>query len=132
MVVSAQGSPKDLKPAPRSPIVARVLSKSLVLQLPAQRSYGRSLRALNNKVPSIFQTHEFAAAGGLLGYDPSLAELYRKAGTYVGRILKGENPGTLPVQESTEFDLVVNRKAAKAIGLSVPTSLLLLAREVIE
>ena len=85
-----------------------------------------------NRVPGIFQTREFATAGGLISYGPSLAESYRTAGTYVGRILKGENPASLPVQESTEFDLVVNRKAAKAIGLDVPTTLLLRAREVIE
>jgi putative tryptophan/tyrosine transport system substrate-binding protein len=88
--------------------------------------------AARSGVPGIFQTREFAAAGGLISYGPNLAESYRTAGTYTGRLLKGEAPATLPVQQSTKFDLVVNLKTAKALGLAVPSSLLATADEVIE
>jgi putative ABC transport system substrate-binding protein len=88
--------------------------------------------AARSGVPGIFQTREFAAAGGLTSYGPNLAASYYTAGTYVGRILKGEAPATLPVQQSTKFDLVINLKAAKALGLSIPQALLATADEVIE
>ena len=88
--------------------------------------------ALRNKVPAIYSLREFAAAGGLMSYGAGLADQYRLVGVYVSRILKGEKPGDLPVQQATKVELVINRKTAKALGLSVPVPLLGRADEVLE
>jgi putative ABC transport system substrate-binding protein len=83
-------------------------------------------------VPSSFFRREFVMAGGLMSYASSSAEPNRILGEYAGRILKGEKAGDLPIQRPTKFELVLNLKTAKALGLNVPTSMLLLADEVIE
>ena len=83
-------------------------------------------------MPAIYQFREFAAAGGLLSYGGSLNDSFRQVGAYTGRILKGEKPANLPVQQATKLELIINLRTAKALGITVPLPLLGRADEVIE
>ena len=87
---------------------------------------------LHGSVPAIYQYPEFAAAGGVMSYGGRLTDSYRETGVFTGRILKGAKPADLPVQQFTKVELLINLKTAKALGLTVPTALLVRADEVIE
>jgi putative ABC transport system substrate-binding protein len=88
--------------------------------------------ATKNRLPAVFSSKDFVVAGGLMSYGPDPADTFRRAASYVDRILKGTKPGDLPVEQATRFELVINLKTAKALGLAIPPSLLQRADQVIE
>lgn len=151
--MNAEASMRDLEAAARlrqfklhvlkassEPDLGQVFEKIARLRVPlvianetffANRSEQIAALALRHSVPAVHQ-REFAGAGGLLGYGGNVVQSHRQCGIYVGRILKGEKPGDLPVHQATKVELIVNLKTAKTLGLTIPSSLLARADEVIE
>ena len=97
-----------------------------------RRSKQLAALAVSHAVPAISQYRAFATAGGLMSYGASIADAFRQVGVYTGRVLKGEKPADLAVQQSTKVELIINGRTAKALGIALPLSLLARANEVIE
>ena len=117
-----------------SAIVRERAGAVLILSTPLFMGVAKQLAAvaLRHKLPTMFGPREHVDAGGLMSYSPDRADLYRRAAGYVDKILKGANPADLPVQQASKFELVINLKTAKALGLTIPPSLLVRADQVIE
>ena len=133
LVVVNAGAEGDFEPAFTTLVQQRV--ESLLVEVDPfftdQRATITALAA-RHRLPSIYALREFVDAGGLMSYGTSITDANRQLGAYTGRVLKGTKPAELPVMQSTLFELVINLKAARALGLEVPTSILLRADEVVE
>ena len=126
-------NPIDVKSAledarKRNADAALVLASAIFI---SQRSQLADL-AVKNRIPAVYQASEYVEAGGLMTYGASITDLFRRSATYVDRILKGAKPSDLPVEQPTKFELIINLKAAREIGLTIPPSVLARADKVIK
>jgi len=133
LIVADVSSDRDIEPA-LAALVQRGIGALLVGAGGFMTSHRERIVALATRhaLPAMYGLREFVAAGGLMSYGTSITDAFRRVGVYTGRILKGEKPADLPVMQSTKFELVLNLKSAKTLGLAIPPSLLALADEVIE
>jgi putative tryptophan/tyrosine transport system substrate-binding protein len=132
IVVIDASSERDFEPA--FEYIAQQADALLVMADPFFSNRGPQLAALaeRHRIPAIYEWRQMVAAGGLMSYGSSIADAFRLLGVYAGKILKGDNPADLPVEQSVKIELVLNLKTAKALGLTFPPSILARADEVIE
>ena len=124
-------NPSELDEA--SSILKKAPVGGLIVDLTLQEHWKQIVElALKSRLPTVSGPREFAQAGGLMTYGPYFPDLFRRAATYVDKILRGAKPSDLPVEQPTKFDLVINMKTAKALGLTIPQTLLLRADQLIE
>jgi putative ABC transport system substrate-binding protein len=133
LVIASARTDTDLEPAFATLSQQRVGAVLVgVSNVYSRRTEQIAALAARHVLPAIFQYREFALAGGLMSYGSSLRYYYRQVGIYTGRILKGEKPADLPVQQVVKVELIINLKTAKALGLTIPETLLATADEVIQ
>ena len=127
-------SPKDIETAFRAASKGRADAVLVLVAAPSLNSQRTQIvdLAVKSRLPAIYHSAEFVEAGGLMSYGVNITDLYRRAATYVDKILKGAKPADLPVEQPTKFELIINLKAAKQIGLTIPPNVLARADKVIK